>query len=63
MNIERFSNLNYKYGTRQFWCKGSFVSTVGVDEATIVTYIHEQKEREKIFDQHGLIKCSSSDLI
>ena len=56
MIFERFSNLKYKYGNRQFWCKGYFVSTVGVNEATIVKYIREQEEADKISDQYSLIE-------
>ena len=52
MIFERFSNLKYKFGNRHFWCKGYFVSTVGVNEATIVKYIREQETRDKIADQH-----------
>ena len=56
MIFERFSNLKYKYGNRHFWCKGYFVSTVGINEATIVKYIREQEEQDKISDQHSLIE-------
>ena len=56
MIFERFSNLKYRYGNRHFWCKGYFVSTVGINEATIVKYIREQEERDKISDQHSLIE-------
>jgi len=48
--------LKYRYGNGHFWCKGYFVSTVGINEATIIKYIREQEERDKISDQHSLIK-------
>ena len=51
MIFEQFSNLKYKFGNRHFWCKGYFVSTVGVNEATIIKYIREQETRDKIADQ------------
>ncbi len=54
MIFEQFSNL--KYGNRRFWCKGYFVSTVGINEATIIKYIREQEEHDKISDQHSLIE-------
>lgn len=56
MIFERFSNLKYKYGNRRFWCKGYFVSTVGINEATIIKYIREQEEHDKISDQYSLIE-------
>ena len=55
MIFEQFSNLKYKFGNRHFWCKGYFVSTVGVNETTIIKYIREQEMRDKIADQHSLI--------
>ena len=36
--------------------KGYFVSTVVVNEVTIIRYIREQEMRDKIADQHSLIK-------
>jgi len=56
MIFEQFSNLKYKFGNRHFWCKGYFVITVGVNEATIVKYIREQETRDKIADQHSLFE-------
>ena len=56
MIFEQFSNLKYKFGNRHFWCKGYFVSTVGVNETTIIKYIREQEMRDKIADQHSLIE-------
>ena len=56
MIFEQFSNLKYKYGNRHFWCKGYFVSTVGINEATIIKYIREQETHDKLVDQHSLIE-------
>lgn len=60
MKFEQFSNLKYKFGNRHFWCKGYFVSTAGVNEATIIKYIREQETRDKIADQHSLIEHENS---
>ena len=35
MVFDRHANLKYKYGNRHFWARGYYVSTVGVNEATI----------------------------
>lgn len=52
--FEQFSNLKYKYGNRRFLCKGYFVSTVGINEDTILRYIFNQEEHDKISGQHSL---------
>jgi len=33
--FDRHANLKYKYGNRHFWAEGYYVSTVGLNEATI----------------------------
>jgi len=48
--FERHGNLKYKYGNRVFWCRGYFVSTVGVNTATIEKYIREQEKQDQIED-------------
>ena len=56
MIFESFPHLRYKFGNRHFWCAGYFVSTVGVNEATIIKYVREQEERDKITDQYSLVE-------
>ena len=46
MIFEQFSNLKYKYGNRHFWCKGYYVSTVGLNEAAIKKYIQQQENAD-----------------
>ena len=41
MIFERHSNLKYKFGNRHFWSIGYYVSTVGLNTATIAKYIRE----------------------
>ena len=41
MIFESFPQLRYKFCNRHFWCTGYFVSTVGVNEATIIKYVRE----------------------
>ena len=45
MMFDRHSNLKYKYGNRNFWSRGYYVSTVGLNEATIAKYL-DVAERE-----------------
>ena len=49
--FERYSNLKYKYGNRHFWCRGYYVSTVGLNEATIKKYIQEQEAHDIAMDK------------
>ena len=42
MIFERHANLKYKYGNRNFWAKGFFVTTVGLDTKKIQEYIRDQ---------------------
>ncbi len=50
MLFERFQNLKYKFGNRTFWCKGYYVSTVGLNEETIKKYIRNQQDHDKATD-------------
>ena len=51
MKFDRHANLKYKYGNRQFWCKGYYVDTVGRNKKTIAEYIRNQLAEDKISDQ------------
>ena len=51
MIFERHANLKYRYGRRTFWAKGYYVSTVGINKATIQKYIREQENEDMITDQ------------
>ena len=44
MIFDKHANLKYKFGNRHFWAEGYFVSTVGLNEATIKKYIQEQEK-------------------
>ena len=47
MIFDRHANLKYKFGNRHIWSEGYYVSTVGLNEATIRKYIQDQ-ERDDI---------------
>lgn len=51
MLFERHANLKYKLGNRNFWATGYYVSTVGLNEATIRKYIQEQEKEDQIEDK------------
>ena len=50
MIYDRHANLKYKHRNRHFWAKGYFVSTVGLNKATIAKYIREQENEDKMSD-------------
>ena len=50
MIFERHANLKYKYGNRNFWAKGFFVSTVGLDAKKVQEYIRDQEKEDMIQD-------------
>ena len=47
-------NLKYKFGNRKFWAEGYYVSTVGMNEATIAKYIREQEAADIALDKLGV---------
>ena len=51
MIFDRHANLKYKYGNRQFWCKGYYVDTVGRNKKVIAEYIRNQLAEDKLSDQ------------
>lgn len=51
MIYERHANLKYKHGLKQFWCKGYYVSTVGLNKEKISQYIREQKDEDMMNDK------------
>ena len=56
MIFERHANLKYKFGSRHFWSEGYYVSTVGLNEATIKKYIREQEKQDQIRDKLSVIE-------
>ena len=51
MIFEYHANLKYKFGNKHFWAEGYYVSTVGLNEATIRKYIKEQENEDMIQDK------------
>ena len=51
MIFDRHANLKYKYGNRNFWCRGYYVDTVGKNEKKIKEYIKNQLEEDYTKDQ------------
>ena len=51
MIFDKHANLKYKFGNRHFWSEGYYVSTVGLNEATIKKYIQEQEKHDIAMDK------------
>ena len=49
--FDKHANLKYKFGNRHFWAEGYYVSTVGLNEATIKQYIQEQEKHDIALDK------------
>ena len=51
MLFDRHANLKYKYGNRNFWCRGYYADTVGKNARIIGEYIRNQLEEDFTSDQ------------
>ena len=51
MIFDRHANLKYRFGNSHFWAEGYYVSTVGLNEATIKKYIQEQEKHDIAMDK------------
>ena len=51
MMFDRHTNLKYKFGNRHFWAEGYYVSTVGLNDATVKKYIRDQERADIIKDK------------
>ena len=51
MIFDRFANLKYRYGNRQFWCRGYYVTPVGRNKKAVEEYIRNQLQEDKEYEQ------------
>lgn len=51
MMFDRHANLKYKFGNRHFWSEGYYVSTVGINDATVKKYMCEKEMRDIAMDK------------
>ena len=54
MIFEKYAHMKYKYGNRQFWCRGYYVSTVGRNRRAIEQYIRKQLQEDIVSDQMSI---------
>jgi len=51
MNYEKYPELRYKYGNREFWCRGYCVDTAEKNAKKIEKYIRHQLDEDKAGEQ------------
>ena len=51
MIFDKFAIMKYRYGNRQFWCRGYYVDTVGRNKKAIEEYIRNQLKEDKEYEQ------------
>ena len=54
MLYEKFGELKYKYRSREFWCRGYYVDTVGKNAGRIAEYIKHQLEKDRLGEQMAI---------
>ena len=54
MLFDGHANLKYKYGNRNFWCRGYYADTVGKNARIIGEYIRNQLEEDFTSDQMSI---------
>ena len=54
MIYEKYANMKYKYGNRHFWCRGYYVSTVGLNKRAVEQYIRNQLQEDYESDQMSI---------
>jgi putative transposase len=52
----QFMGKTKKFTGENFWARGYFVSTVGLDEEVVRAYIREQEKEEVRYEQLDLLK-------
>ena len=54
MIFDKHANLKYKYGNREFWCRGYYVDTVGKNKKAITEYIRNQLQEDLAYEQMSI---------
>ena len=60
MIFDKHANLKYKYGNRQFWAEGYYVSTTGRNDATIREYIRDQERGDIAMNKRSVKEYEDS---
>lgn len=52
--FDKHANLKYRYGNREFWCRGYYVDTVGKNKKAIQEYIKNQLQEDLAYEQMSI---------
>ena len=51
MIFDQHANMKYRYGNREFWCRGYYEDTVGKNKKAIAEYIRNQLQEDLAYEQ------------
>ena len=54
MIFDKHANMKYRYGNREFWCRGYYVDTVGKNRKAIAEYIRNQLQEDLAYEQMSI---------
>ena len=54
MIFDQHANMKYRYGNREFWCRGYYVDTVGKNKKAIAEYIRNQLQEDLSYEQMSI---------
>ena len=54
MIFDKHANMKYRYGNREFWCRGYYVDTVGKNKKAIAEYIRNQLQEDLAYKQMSI---------
>ena len=54
MIFDQHANMKYRYGNREFWCRGYYVDTVGKNKKAIAEYIRNQLQADLAYEQMSI---------
>ena len=54
MIFDKHANKKYRYGNREFWCRGYYVDTVGKNKKAIAEYIKNQLQEDLVYEQMSI---------
>ena len=54
MIFDQHANMKYRYGNREFWCRGYYVDTVGKNKKAIAEYIRNQLQEDLAYEQMSI---------
>ena len=54
MIFDKHANLKYRYGNREFWCRGYYVDTVRKNKKAIAEHIRNQLQEDLAYEQMSI---------